>query len=480
MVWLISADDTSCSKIQKEFDRCGSPYLVRHASKITQVPPEHINSTGVAFFIDSFHSEHLGFSGLKLLREKNFKGLVYMFGEPAPEKATNAFTDLQLSGFFPSIERADLAYVTGLVHHSFELQTDVNLNLLLNTEHKLGSAKITKLDDLDEISKKLSLFASRFGVEEDSIKKAVMGLCMSHIQTKHGESQIHEPFELKFGTDRLKIVLQVPTHSKGNKIDVLRNEFAQALSNFHNSELKNSVLFQEYHHLVKAVNNLSVIGGGSSSELEYPDPLFLITRIQFQTKSKESGQLGYYFSIQQTRPNDSLDERVAKLPLIEEAKETKIDTSTQDTPNVRSHSEKDLQEILSEPVIVGDLPADKGEDIALNAESSQIGKDVKDTKISEDETIVNKHYYEKLKQDLKDIRLANETMSEDVFRLMKERKEPALDTELKKQNEDLKSKIQKMETEFDAALKSLQTQIDELKEKNNENKTDKKDPKKAA
>lgn len=470
VVWLVSGDGSSCPTLQKELDRSGASYLVRHAVKIPQIPSEHLQSSGVAVLIDSFHVEHTGFAGLKELRDLGFKGPIYMFGEPAPEKTTVPFTQLQLSGFFPALERADISYIAGLIHHGFEFGSDFKLPLLLSPQHKEGSAKISKHEDLDAITQKLSLFGARFGVKEETIRKAIMGLCMSHIQTKHGESQIAEPFDLRFGTDRLKIVLAVPGQAKGNSIDMLRNEFSQALGNFHNTELKTSALFQEFHHLVKAVNNLSIFGGSSQTETEYPDPLYLVTRIQFGGSAPADTHLGYYFSIHHTKPTENIEAAVAHLPLLPDPTTEKPETSSLSKSNVTAHSEKDLSEILNDPIVMGDSPVEKGEHIALGASSNQLGVHARDTKLGDDETIVNKHYLEKLKANIKELKGANETMSEDIFKLMKERKEPALDTELRKQNDELKAKIEKMEKEFDAAVGMLKTQIDELKG----------DPKKAA
>ncbi|HVJ65553.1 MAG TPA: hypothetical protein VM901_09885 [Bdellovibrionota bacterium] len=485
VVWLISGDDASCARLQKELDRSSAPYLVRHATKISQIPSEHLDSTGVAALIDSFHIEHTGFEGLKELRDLGFKGPIFMFGEPAPEKTTVPFTTLELSGFFPAIERADLSYIAGIIHHSFALATDIHLPLFLSPEHKAGSAKIAKQEDLDAITQKLSLFAGRFGVKEETLKKALMGLCMGHIRSKHGESQIDEAFELRFGTDRNKIVLSVPAHSKGNLTSVLRNEFAQALSNFHNSTLKTSVLFQEFHHLVKAVNNLSILGGTSKAETEFADPMFLVTRIHFGTPAQTAGHLGYYFSIHHVKPSTNLDPATAHLPLIEAKPSVPVaETNDLSRMTVTSHSEKDLSEILNDPIVIGDTPEKKGERISLTSSANQNAADEKDkqARLTDDETIVNKNYLEKLRNDFTSLKELNEIMSQDVFRLTKERKEPTLDTELRKQNEELKAKLAKAEAEFAVALKILNQQIDELRGSETPEKKDAKsgDKKKAA
>ncbi len=479
VVWLISGDNRTSPLLQKELERSGDSYLVRHTDKIPKIPKEHLQSSGVAILIDSFHVEHTGFDGLKQLRELGFRGPIYMFGEPAPEKTTVPFTDLELSGFFPAVERADLSYIAGIIHHCFELNGEMQIPLMLNKEHKAGSAKITQQADLDTITQKLSLFASRFGVKEDTLKNAIMGLCMGHIQTKHGESQIAEPFELKFGTDRNKIVLSVPAHSKGNYTSVLRNEFAQALANFHNSALKNSVLFQEFHHLVKAVNNLSILGGSSKAETEYADPMFLVTRIQFEPPSSNETHMGYYFSIHHTKPSEDLDSTSANLPLVVEAPAGSAEPLTESARiSVTSHSENDLREILNDPVVVGDAPDIKGEKISLTESTNESRE--RQTQISEDEALVNKTYLEQLKSELATLRETNEIMSHDILRLMKERKEPALDAELRKQNEDLKAKLERLEAEFEAALKILSQQIEELKNKDSKDSAKPADKKKAA
>lgn len=480
VVWLVSADESLSPKLKSELDRTGVSYLVRHAKKVAQIPDEHVQSTGVAALVDSFHVEHTGFDGLKKLRERGFKGPIYMFGEPAPEKTTGPFTDLELSGFFPAIERADLSYIAGVVHNCFSLNEQLNLPTFLNSENKVGSAKISKYEDVEAISQKLSLFASRFGVKDDTLKKVIMGLCMGHIQTKHGESQIPEPFEIRFGTDRNKIVLTVPSHSKSNNIKVIRNEFAQALANFHNAELKNSALFQEFHHLVKAVNNLSIFGGSSAKDTEFPDPMFLTTRIQFGVSTQNDAHLGYYFSIHHTKPSESLDEATAHLPLLIDAEGSEQEAASSPKSNVTSHSEKDLKEILNDPVVVGDSPDQRGERIPLNTNSHQIDNGPEGAKLSEDEMIVNKNYLEKLKNDVKELKATNEALAEDIFKLMKERKEPALDTELRKQNEELKAKNEKLEADFDASIRVLQQQIDDLKNTDEAPSTEKKDSKKSA
>jgi hypothetical protein len=471
VVWLVSGDSSVLPKLQKELERSGAPYLVRHSHKISLLPPEHLGSTSTAVLVDSFHVEHTGFDGLKELRELGFKGAIYMFGEPAPEKTTIPFTQLELSGFFPAVERADLSYIASIIHHGFELNDQLKLSSFLGNEHKAGSAKITNQEDVEKITQKLTGFASRFGVKEETIKKTIMGLCMGHIQTKHGESQISEPFELNFGTDRSKIVLSVNAHSKGNDSNVLRSEFAQALANFHNSSLKNSVLFQEFHHLVKAVNNLTIIGGSSKVPTECPDPMFLITRIQFESLAKTDTHLGYYFSIHHTKPSEDMDLVTANLPLLvdsfkqdaDKLKKTKESTVT-------SHSEKDLNEILNDPMIViGDAPESQGEKTSLTSSSDDTPEQrkEKESRLSHDEKIVNKYHYEKLKNELELLKENTEILSQDIFRLMKERKEPALDTELQKQNEELKNKIVSMESEFEAAVKKLNNEIEELKTSRN-------------
>lgn len=502
LVWVIGAPPSTQAALERmlSVERTGVTYAVRQADSLSQIPETHLTNPGVVILVDAFSTETRGFAGLKQLRERGFKGPLFLFGEPANEEASQAFATLGLSGFFPPFERADLPFVAGVVHSSVEYDGTVEIQRFIQAGGRSSSETIRSLADFNAFSAKLAAFVTRFGIEPNRLRKVLMALSLPHVKTDSGAPSIEHAFQVHYGMDPYKVVLACPTFSRGANLENVRANYAGALSAMRSDKPFAGAMFPEFHHITKATENLVLLCGSSSSADPLTiDPIMLLTTLTFPPKDK-AAPVPYFFSFVHVVPTAELQESEVEGAAADESAphpaEVTAPLHPEEPAAVAAHEEtakgllqtEDLGDLLAEPKLVGDAPIVVGEDSGfasnvlpfgapediLAGTSAPTGADgapavdimtgepvapaegVSEADLSGPASELAQRLQAAL-AEIAMLRRTCESMGQDIKRLMKERRTPTTDKELRAVNEQLQESVKQLKLDKGKALEMVGT-----------------------
>ena len=513
VIWLLGEDARAKKLLEQQLtpQARGVDYRVRLVKTLEEIPEDHIMNPGVTILLDAFHPTLGGFEGLKTIRSMGFEGPVFLFGEPSPDLAVMPFRTAGLSGYFPSLDRADFNFVSGLIHYRLNFVGDMDLTHFLKTGGRSSSEVIKSFRDFNAFGMKLATFVGRFGVDIAQLKKVLMGLCLGHVKTGSGAPVIDNPFTIHYGMDPNKVMLAVSTFSRGATQASVLNDFCEVLAGLKNQKALPGTIFPEFYHVGRAAENLILLCGSAQSTSDSMDPMMLLTAIAFpNVNDKKQAPIGVFAfaHVLQTAeiasdgaapPTPTLEESVPTdaVSLVEAppAAEGWPEATNRDPGNAEAHAAKapeaekpsgtlqsvDLNDILEDPKIIGDVPhvnnpdkpvtgkwegalpvapIEKGSVLTASADvSAELA--AAQTKATAAETELKR---------LKDVCAA---MSLDVRRLMKERRQPTTDRELRDAVTGLEEKLKKVTAEKlrstteiaerDKQIETLKAQVDALR-----------------
>ena len=511
LIWLVGASTSAKAALEQALapDRTGLQYVVRTADLLDELPTHHFSNPGVIALLDAFAVDHKGFEGLKVLRERGFKGHVFIFGEPAPEEASHAISTLGLSGFFPPFERADWNFVGGILNSATEYDGSIDVNRFIAPGGRCASETIGSLKDFNAFSIKLAAFVGRFGVDLAKLKKVLLALSLPHVKTDSGTPTIEQPFSIFYGMDPLKIVLAAQTYSRGAGLDSVRRSYSSVVAGMKSDKPASGAMFPEFSHLTKATQNLIIYSGSPASvDPNAIDPLLMVTTVPFPPKEAPStGIVPYFFSFIHVVPsaeiahadhatgedalqpvhqggagpaaasdsteqsqNEVLTEQQVEdsshLAAVLPSDDQKNSLEAGKAPEGSLLQSEDLNDLLEEPNIVGDEPL-ISEDVSAG---SDLPMDILggDSAVADDSNVVflgapsgesagnSSELQLKLDEALAEcdrLRKISEAMAADIKRLMKERRQPTTDRELRDANARMQEQVKGLTSE---KLKSLE------------------------
>lgn len=467
VIWLLGGQVSDKVSLEEAFARpqFGANYLVRQAQSIDEIPDEHLREPGVVVLVDSFHPKWPGFEALRQLRQKAFHGPVFLFGEPAPESALEPFKHLALSGYFPPFERADYYFASGLIHHYLNFDGRLDLSAFLAPTGRASDETIRNLTDFNLFVKKMNSFVSRFGVDATQLKKVLMGLSLAHVKTGSGHAGIEEPFTISFGMDPEKIILSATSFSKGVAPKAVLEEFCSSLATLKSVTSLQSSIFPEIHHVSRAAENLVIFGGSARSASEQMDPMMLMTTLSFPGKGGASAGPVYSFIFAHVKESAELSEEVARIEKASavsagaEVGASAAQPAVETAPVVEEVAEEsiapagtieavNIDKILTDPTIEGDAPAElSAEGGEAEAQLGPMGSELPGISAEEAAEAV---------QQLVQLKEITQIMGQDIRRLMKERREPTTDRELRDAYVQLEEKLKLLTVERNRAILELE------------------------
>lgn len=472
-VWVLSDDVQVQSRLGTAFleSRYHVKYRVQVARALSDVPDAHIADHGVTFFVDAFSSKNPGFEGLKKLRSRGFKGPIFMFGEPAPEDAVEPFTKDFLSGFLPPIDRCDMFVAAGLVHAFHYFEGEIDLKWFLDTGGKAALEPIANIKDFNQLVLKLMNFVSRFGVNIQKLKRALVALSSSHVKNTPKGPTVSKPFKLCYGMDANKLILGVSLDAEELKNTKFLEDFGTTLSQVKGQGKGTTNPRSDILNVAKITSNLIYLGGNARSQV--PTDAFLLTSISF-AKGQAVQVEPYFFSYVDARPSAELTEANADLH-----------TSAAGAPNLSLAPEPaPRKKELFEPSIMGDKPAElevekQMMDSQLSSYVDEIGEEKKAAVAAAQEHAAQAEDPELMKklhandQELDRYKKLSEALASDVKRLMKERREPLTSADLKesmaelsarlKHLQDQNKKLTELKAQRESQIELLTAQVERLK-----------------
>lgn len=507
IVWIVGGPPAAATNLEKVLtvERTGVPFKIRTTSSITEIPEAHIQNPGVMVLLDAFAPENRGLGALRSLRGRGFRGPTFVFGEPAPEEASAAFRKDGLTGFFPAFERADLGFVGGLLQASVDYDGSVDVQKFISPSGRSSFETIRSLRDFNAFTAKLSTFVSRFGIDLPRLRKVLMALSLPHVKSETGTPSIDTPFPIHYGMDPYKVVLACPTFSRGAALDALASGFASSVEAANAEKSYSGGMFPEFFHLSRATQNVVLLSGSSQSTHEggTPDPLFMLTTIPFPPKDSTVAPRSYFFSLVRVIPTAEILEDDGPAPAaapVEAAPAAEADVPA----STKWVDQSDISDLLAEPKVVGDAPEGfQAEDSEPEPEESLSTeepepvaldfRDSDDTPIGEGLTTNESPAFSSSSSssgsvssmggmldsggelsrklganeaELDRLRKVSEALSQDVKRLMKERRQPTTDRELRDSNQRLQEQVKSLTAEKLKHLEmiaSREKQIDLMK-----------------
>ncbi|MBS1985514.1 MAG: hypothetical protein JST16_15215 [Bdellovibrionales bacterium] len=533
LVWAVGAPEPIRATLEKALsrERTGLDFSVQAASSIQQIPAAHLANPGVIVLLDAFLSDSKGLAGVRTLREAGFRGPLYLFGEPAFEEAAHAVDELGLFGFFAPFERADLYFVAGLIQASIDFDGSIDPQRFISPSGRASSETIRSLKDFNAFSAKFVAFVARFGIEIERLRKVLKSLSLPHVKTEGGAPVIEHPFTLHYGMDPHKVVLAAPAFSRGASLKVLRSDYASVLASLKSDRPAPGAMFPEFHHLARATQNLVFLSGSShSGDLSTVDPILLLTTLDFPQKDKAQVP-SYFFSFVHVTPTEEMLEagespEDALEALVQETAAAGDSEAAPASAGPELLDAQDIDALLAEPKIVGDAPHVTGDSVggnfAVNAAEAPAASpapenvtpmgaaatadaaDLSDEDllagmaapttesvtasaapsaggtIDHTEDSVSSVEAQALQQKLNEamaeldsLRKISESMGADIKRLMKERRLPTTDRELRDSNTRLQEQVKSLQMEKvkllemvatrDKQIELMKVQIDTIK-----------------
>jgi len=534
-VWILGGDAQVKLSLERalESHKDVSEWCVRLATSVSDIPEDDILSNGTVMICDAFHPTYPAFEGVKALRGSGFGGAIFLSGEPSPELAVAPFQQHRLTGYFPSFDRADWAFVAGVLRCQLYFKGELNVKNFLMPQGRSSSELIKNFKDFNNFGAKLAVFVQKFGIDLAQVRKLLMGLGLAHIKGSSAGPHVEKPFHIHFGMDPLKVILGVSTFSRGCTADALLNEFIQVVSNLKEKKPSSGTIFPEFYHVAQATQNLILMTGHSDATKIELDPLYIVGALPFpKIGNKVLGPINFFTfqNIQATAESTQApvkaqaNEQVtapakASWDLVSPEVQVKASLVAATSVEVAPQGileEADLGSILSEPQVIGDSisvvdpNAPKNNTIevkrlsVLDASSSSSASklvpllqssvdnskeklaDKKSTnssarplKLSSSNSEASQFDWapkiEMAEKEVEKLKAISTAMAQDIRRLMKERRIPSTDRELrdavaqleeklKRSNQD-RSKYQRLCEEKDSMIETLKLQVDTLRKK---------------
>jgi hypothetical protein len=488
-VWLLSDSPRTLRALQYALKRpgMGVQYRLDQIDTFEKVSAGHLQDRGVTFILDAFHSKYPGFEGLRHLRELGFEGPVFIAGEPAPEEAVVPFAQLKLTGFLPPLERLDSSVAAGLVHYKLNFGGDFDLKHFLEEGGRSASERIANINDFNQLIRKLMKFVQRFGVNVEKLKRTVVALSGSHVKTTAQGPHVSAPFRICYGVDASKLMLAVSLDLPNSDGQNLSEDFVSGLTHFREpAKAPVRGRRQDFANSARVAGNQILIWG-NSREGTADGEAFLLAALPF---SREGAPCidPYFFAFVEARPSVELsDEGLPPITLASRTEDTADvfepmiagDLPADEQPAARSAVPAPVRP-LPQASPLGDLPMSSfSESLAsldpVPAPSSPQARENLAPPVILPSLAPDKMQAElrKALDDLRHLQKVSDAMAADIKRLMKERREPRTDPELreaiaegveraKRLQEANQAVVEKLEKK-DAEIKLLQTQLSRLK-----------------
>jgi hypothetical protein len=505
----------------------GVSYVLKFADTPQNVDEKDFANPGVIALLDAFSIASPGFEGVKTLRSQGFQGPIFLFGEPALEMAIEPFKNLKLSGFFPSFDRADLHFASSAIHHQLYYEGEVNLGSFLIPGGRSSIETINTFKDFSNFGVKIATFLGKFGIDLNQLKRLLLGLTLPHIKTHSGNPQVEQPFAIHYGVDKKKVILAVSTFSRGATKEALLSDFCEVLGALKTSKPPQGTIFPELNHVARASENLLLFAGSAFETQAALDPITLLAFLPFPKNNTEKATTQSIFEFsyvcrtpeyeeinpesesQQDKPPESTSDLPAEslnqnstssLERDSEFQETDShqDNSTIEAPTTESLLIPETNQSVSpvgtienvdasailqdDPTIIGDTPREVDpyapatpEQIVVSSQQrgfsetvdgkaqTQKGSEVENQNFSSVGVIETQVSSVDESEFLKMKDLVS-TLSQDVRRLMKERRTPTTDKELRESYTKIEEKLKianaekmKLEEEIKDKLKLIET-----------------------
>jgi hypothetical protein len=278
--------------------------------------------------------------------------------------------------------------------------------------------------------------------------------------------------------------------------DAILSTFASAIGNLKTEQSIVGSMFPELHHLSRATQNLILVSGSSYMEDQLTvDPVTMLTTLAFPQKEGPVAST-YFFGFTHVVPTPEMMEEEASVEftpppadavaIAEEELASSEEEPLHEAPPEASgllHSE-DLGSLLDEPSLVGDSPVHVERYESLNPShghdadesapdglghyerhlDAEAGSSLPPAMVvSEDLSLegLGEHgLAQRLREALAEadrLRQVSHAMSEDIKRLMRERRQPTTDRELRDSNERLQVQNRQLTGEKLKALELIAT-----------------------
>jgi len=462
-IWILGEDSRAQSRLSSALieAKYGVKYRVQLISSLNDVPEAHFSDPGITFLLDAFNGSAPGFEGLKKLRGKGFKGPILLLGEPAPEDAAEPFLKDHLTAFLPPVDRFDANFAAGLIHASHNFSGDLDLKTFLQNGGKAAHEHIQNIKDFNQIVLKLMNFVSRFGVNIQKLKRSLVGLSSSHVKNTPKGPTVVSPFRLCYGMDSNKLLLAVSLSVEETNVDLLKEEFAQTLSQV-KSQSASKASRMDFLNVAKMTSNMVFIGGSSKNDSK-AEP-YLMTAISFS--KAQSPIEPYFFGFLTAKKTDELsnEEGASAATPSKKLHEPSIFGDAPEIMDPAALMESDLEDALENPESV--MGQDRGSGL----------REVADLASKEKGKIPASEYEKQishLKKEMEHSQKVAEALAADVKRLMKERREPLTDADLKESLNEVTLRMKRMQeqnkkmteliSQKESQIELLKAQVDRLK-----------------
>jgi hypothetical protein len=494
-IWVVSDDKSVAEQLTAilTVDVYGVRYVVSQTDSLTKVPPRDLADPGVIFLLDAFHSQTAGFTGARELRRRGFTGHVFICGEPAPEEAVSPFTSGEISGFLPPVHRLDYSFAGGLIHAATSFSRELRLSTFLGRGGRASTETIQSISDFNQLTMKLINFVSRFGVDVQKIKKVLVSVAYSHVQSSPSGVVIPKPFKFSFGLDPKKIIIATSVDLDPEKEESLKSDFCASLQEHRTSTVPGGrTVRADFRNTAKLTENLSIVWGEAQGvdAWKKASNAYIIVSMPFNFQT-EKGERPYYFNFVRVKSTQEIEEPVADTAPTMPSFESGPSPETRPAQPV---SDKKPHE----PEILGDTPKALEPEISEVNLRSKVSKGVEKSTskaeitpteaayaaaeaaeaaaaspINSDEYQALKDKYDATVKELQEQKTLAKSLAEDVKRLMKERRQPISSGELKELGEELKGKVERLQAQNKALtdevlvkegkIKDLDEQVKRLK-----------------
>jgi hypothetical protein len=460
IVWLLGGDAQAKKNLERALatQSPATEYSVRMASAISDISEDDLMHPGVVMVCDAFHPTYPAFEGIKALRATGFSGPLFLSGEPSPELSVAPFLQHALAGYVPSFDRLDFSFFAGLIHHQIFFDGTLAIEKFLEHGGRSSSEVVRTFKDFNQFGAKLATFVQKFGIDVNQVRKLLMGLGLPHIKGSASGPSVDQSFTLYYGIDAHKLVLGVTAFSRGSTREALLSDFTSVLAGHKDQKALPGTIFPELFHVARAVNNLVLISGSAKQPVQNLDPLFLVAAIPFpQVANKPQGPINL-FSFVYVQPTAEIEKRAEEEPLplsAEVAPPSQAQSVSAEAQPEGMIGNVDMDGILNEPVIMGDQPTFVDSDAARSASPSNraptqplpSSKPLGDVGSTFNSVAPSSGEGEELdpatQAELVRLREVCAAMSADIRRLMKERRVPSTDRELRDAVVQLEEKLKK-------------------------------------
>lgn len=524
-IWVVSDDKSVAEQLTTalSFDVYGVRYVVSQTDAISKIPERDLRDPGVVFLVDAFHSPTAGFTGARDLRARGFTGHIFLCGEPALEEAVQPFAAGEISGFMPPIHRLDYTFTAGMIHSSLNFSQELRLSHFLGKGGRASTETISTINDFNQLTLKLINFVSRFGVDIQKVKKVLVSVAYSHIQSGPAGVQIPKPFKLSFGLDPKKIIISTSLELDPEKESAVKDDFCTSLKDHRGTTSSaGRAIRPDFMNASKLTENFSLIWGEAQGADEWKKSTYgyLLVAIPFNFQTAK-GERPYFFSYVRVKATAEKDETLVdqSVPLETSMDDSVVleavpgevapDSMLTDLEGVeaRPNPEDSIvaeTNLSDEPAITGDVPrsldlpnpeADFRTMVSEGPpsegggvldvppieapEASEVSELEAAAELSAGSAQTSEEYqalvdkFEALQKEMLEQKVLNRSLAEDVKRLMKERRQPISTGELKELNEEMKGKAERLQAQNKALsdeviaketrMKELEEQVKRLK-----------------